>query len=59
VDSKATFTQGKLSVVVPAKIESVDQKFDATTVQVTRVGDKQNINAIRIGGTKTKVTLNP
>ncbi len=59
VDSKATLTQGRQSVVVPAKIESVDQKFDITAVRLTRDGDKQNIAEIEIGGTKTKVTMNP
>jgi len=59
VDSKATLTQNKQSVVVPAKIESVDQKFDTTAVRLTRDGEKQNISEIEIGGTKTKVTLNP
>ena len=59
VDAKATLTQGKQSVVVPAKIESVDQKFDITAVRLTRDGDKQNIAEIELGGTKTKVTLNP
>ncbi|MGP8243461.1 MAG: hypothetical protein ACLQVN_02960 [Bryobacteraceae bacterium] len=59
VDSKATLTQGKQSVVVPAKIESVDQKYDITAVRLTLLGEKQNISEIEIGGTKTKVTLNP
>ena len=59
VDSKATLTQGKLSVVVPAKIESVDEKFDTTAVRYTRNGEKQIIGTIEIGGTRTKVTLNP
>jgi hypothetical protein len=59
VDSKATLTQGKMSVVVPAKIESVDQKFDTTAVRLTLVQDKQNITEIEIGGTRTKITLNP
>jgi hypothetical protein len=59
VDSKVTLTQGKTSVVAPAKIESVDQKFDVTAVRLNSDGGKQNIGAIEIGGTKTRVTLNP
>ena len=55
VDSKATFTQGKQSVVVTAKIETADRKFPATTVLFTN----QKLNVIELGGTKTKVTLNP
>ena len=59
VDSKITLTQGKTSVVAPAKIENVDQKFDVTAVRMTGDGGKQSIGAIEIGGTKTRVTLNP
>jgi hypothetical protein len=59
VDSKITLTQGKQSVVVPAKFESVDQKFDVTAVRLNNDGGKQNISAIEIGGTKTRVTVNP
>jgi hypothetical protein len=55
VDQKATFTQGKQSVIVPAKFETVDRKFSVTAVGFMN----QRITEIELAGTKTKVTLNP
>jgi hypothetical protein len=50
--SKITLVNGKLSVEAPAKIE---KKFDDTAIRYSgRV-----IAEIRIGGTKTKIVLQP
>jgi hypothetical protein len=58
-DSKVTFVLGKKSVEVPAKIENVDQKFDSTAIRYTAKDGTTVITEIRLGGTKTKVVLNP
>ena len=53
--SKITLVNGKLSVEAPAKIETVEKKFDDTAIRYSgRV-----IAEIRIGGTKTKIVLQP
>jgi len=53
--SKITLVNGKLSVDVPAKIETVEKKFDDTAIRYTG----NVIAEIRIGGTKTKIVLQP
>jgi hypothetical protein len=56
-DSKITLEQGKQSVVVPAKIENVENKYDVTAIRYSAQGEKQIMGEIRLGGTKTKITL--
>ena len=56
-NSKLTIVNGKESVEVPVKVETVDKKFDNTAVRYTTVGQKQSISEIRIGGTKTKLVF--
>jgi len=58
-DNKVTLVQGKVSVEAPAKIETVDLKFDSTAIRYTADGRKQVVSEIRLGGSKTKVVLNP
>lgn len=55
--SKVTIVNGKESVEVPVKVETVDTKFDNTAVRYTGTGDKITITEIRIGGTKTKLVF--
>ena len=55
VNSKATLKQGKQSVVFSVKVETLDRKFRFTAVQIT----KKNISEIELGGTNTKLTVNP
>jgi len=57
-DGKITLVQGKISVEAPAKIETVDSKFDSTAVRYKGEGGKQSVAEIRIGGSKTKIVLN-
>jgi len=55
--SNATFTDvhtGK-SVDVPAKVENMDTKFDATAMQTSRQGEIDHVVAIDLGGSKFKV----
>jgi hypothetical protein len=56
-DAKVTLAQGDQSVVVPAKIENAESKFRHTVVFYTSQGDKRVLSEIRLGGTKTKITL--
>lgn len=58
-ESKVTILNGKQPVEVPAKIESVDKKFDHTAIRYTNQAGKTMISEIRLGGTKTKVVFNP
>jgi len=53
--SKVTLVMGKQSLEVPAKIETVEKKFDDTALRY--VG--KTLAEIRLGGTRTKVILNP
>jgi len=56
-DTKVTLENGKQSVEVPVKIESVDQKYESTSVRFVGT-DKPQITEIRLGGTKTKLVFN-
>lgn len=56
-DTKVTIVNGKQSVEVPVKVESVDQKFDTTSVRYVGT-EKPKITEIRLGGTKTKLVFN-
>ncbi|HTS26769.1 MAG TPA: hypothetical protein VMH81_12915 [Bryobacteraceae bacterium] len=56
-DTKVTIVNGKQSVEVPVKVESVEQKFDSTSVRYVGT-EKPKITEIRIGGTKTKIVFN-
>ena len=52
--AKITLVNGKESVESPAKLESVDQKYDTTAIRYTG----KTIAEIRLGGTKIKILLN-
>ncbi len=56
-NTKCTLVNGKQSVEVNVKVETVEKKFDTTAVRYTTVGEKQSIKEIRIGGTKTKLVF--
>jgi hypothetical protein len=56
-ENKITLVQGKVSVEAPAKIETVESKFDQTAIRYKAEGNKQNVAEIRLGGSKTKVVL--
>lgn len=53
--SKLTLVMGKESVQAPVKIETADKKFDDTTLRYTG----KTLAEIRLGGTKTRIVLNP
>ena len=46
------------SVTAPVKIENVDKKYDETAVESTTQGNAQHLNAIELGGSKTKLDFN-
>lgn len=53
----AIISHGKKSVETKIKTESVDKKFDSTTVRYEMQGDKYKVQAIGIGGTKTRLLI--
>jgi hypothetical protein len=57
-ESKATMKAGKVSAEAPVKVESSDQKYDATSVRYQNADGKLRIQEIRLGGTKTKLVFN-
>ena len=58
VDQKATIRNGKLLGECPVKVETVDRKYDTTSVRfLNGDGGKLRIQELRIGGTKTKLVF--
>jgi hypothetical protein len=53
--SKITLVLGKQTVEVPAKVETVEKKYDDTAIRYTG----KTIAEIRLGGTKTRIVLQP
>jgi hypothetical protein len=56
-DTTAVIRNGKDSTEVKVKMESTDRKYDATTVRCTKENGKNNLQEIRVGGTKTKLVF--
>lgn len=59
-DTKLTILpdNGKTQVEVTVKLETVDKKFDSTSVRLDTVTGQAVMSEIRLGGTKTKLLLN-
>jgi len=55
--SNAVFTNTKTrkSVTVPVKAEETNTKYDFTSVDQATEGSTVQINAVKLGGTKTKL----
>jgi hypothetical protein len=55
--TKATFVNVDTSKEVTAtvKVDTVEKKYDVTAVDSTKTGDVEQINAIELGGSKTKL----
>ena len=55
--ANAVFTNvdSNKSVTTPVKIETVDKKFAATSVETTQDGDTQHVTDIELGGSNTKL----
>ena len=56
---KVTIVNGKQSIEVPVKIETVAQTYDSTAVRYSDQGGKSTISEIRLGGTRTKLVFTP
>jgi hypothetical protein len=57
--SQAVFTgaQDSKSIAVPVKVENNDKKFNYTTVETSNQDGMDNIRAIDLGGSNTRLTL--
>ncbi len=53
----AVIRKGKVHGECPVKVETGEQKYDATTVRFDNASGKPKIQEIRIGGTKTKLVF--
>jgi hypothetical protein len=57
--SQAVITdqQNAKSVTVPVKVQNSDKKFDYTTVESSKQGGMDTIQAIDLGGSNTRLSL--
>jgi len=56
-DSVAVIRGAKDSAEVKVKTESSERKYDSTSVRFSKDGNKNNLEEIHIGGTKTKLVF--
>ncbi len=57
-DNKVTIRRGKTSVETQARMETSEQKFNATSVRYQNGDGKYRLHEIRLGGTNTKLVFN-
>jgi hypothetical protein len=57
-DAKVTFSAGKKSFDIPAKIENSPKKFDNTEVLYDGGTSQNVVREISLGGTKTRLVFN-
>jgi hypothetical protein len=50
-----TDTESRKSVTVPIKVENNSRKYNSTALDTTKQGDAERLNAIELGGSKTKL----
>ena len=58
-DNILNIANGKDSVQIPVKVETGAQKFSTTTIRYPTGQGTYSIQEIRLGGTKTKLVVNP
>src|SRR5262245_41473915 len=58
-DTTLVIASGKTSVETKVQVEKCDEKFDTTSIRFATTDGKYAIQEIRLGGTKTKLVLNP
>lgn len=58
-NDKITIRNEKTSVEAAAKTEKVDRKFESTAIRYTTKDGKAFLLEICVGGTNTKIVLNP
>lgn len=56
-DTKVVIKSGKTSVESTVKVETGDQKFNATSVRYANGDGKYRVQEIRLGGTNTKLVF--
>lgn len=54
---KAVLKSGKKVIEVPAKLETAERNFQVSAVVMKPVGNKQQIQEIQIGETKTRIVF--
>ncbi|MCS7026712.1 MAG: hypothetical protein NZV14_18085 [Bryobacteraceae bacterium] len=54
---KAILSQGRVAVEAPAKLETVEKKFNNTSVHYTNVDGKMQVQEIRIGNSNKKIVF--
>jgi hypothetical protein len=57
-DAKITFNIDRQVVSVPAKIETVEKKFDSTEIRTRTEGKKLIVESISLGGSKVRIVFN-
>jgi len=58
-DTSIVIANKTMSVETSVKVETAEQKFSSTTVRFANTEGKFSIQEIRLGGTKTRLILNP
>ncbi len=56
-DAKVTFSLSRLNVAVPAKIETVEKKFDSTEIRTQTKGTQTIVESISLGGSKVRLVF--
>lgn len=57
-NNKVTIRSGKAVVETEARLETTEEKFNATSVRYRNGDGKYRIQEIRLGGTKSKLVFN-
>ena len=57
-DSGFVIKDGKTAITVPAKLETVENKYPATSVRYRVSNGKNELDEIRLGDTKLKLVVN-
>ena len=56
-NGKATLKSGKTVIEAPAKLENSERKFQANSVVEKKVGEKQQVLSIELGGTNQRLVF--
>jgi hypothetical protein len=56
-ENKIIWAHGQILLETPAKIETADSKFDATSVYTIEKDSKQVVSEIHLKGSKTRIVL--
>ncbi len=57
-NNKVTIRSGKTVIDTEARVETTEEKFNATSVRYRNGDGKYRIQEIRLGGTKSKLVFN-